>query len=50
MERGEGGIPEPVRTGSEIKMGVMCTVEAKIATTTKINIPTAVMNALRLTS
>ena len=46
VKRGEG-VPEPVRIGIKTKIQAMCTVEAKIATSTKIT--STVMNALRLT-
>ena len=47
MEMGEGA-PEPVSIGNETKKEATCTVEAKNATTTKINIPSTVMNVVRL--
>ena len=48
VERGEGA-PDLVRVENETKKEAICIVEAKTATTTKINIFSNVMNALRFT-
>lgn len=49
VEKGEGAT-DSVKVGNETKKEAMCLVKAKTTTTTKINIPSTIMNALPLTT